>query len=713
MPLDTNRRNFLKGSAALLVIGLNAKGVLAAAPDAVSINPFVTISADGTVSVIAKHFEMGQGASTGLATLVAEELDADWAQVRIEFAPADATRYANLSFGSQGTGGSTAMANSFMQYRQAGAAARAVLVEAAARKWGVPAGQISVETGTVRGPGSRQSSFGDLIRDAADITPPAEPELKKPEDFRLIGKEGVGRLDSASKVNGTALFASDVRLPDMVVAVIARPPRFGGTVSGFDATAAMETPGVVAVHQIPAGIAVYAEDTWSALRGRDALSIEWDFANAENRSTEALEAVHIAALDEDGIIARDDGDAGAALAGSASVIEHDFFFPFLAHAPMETEACVVQLRDGGAKIWDGCQFPSVVQPVAAGILGVAPEAIEIETLYAGGSFGRRANAAADYVAEGVMAAKALGDGRPVKLIWTREDDIRGGYWRPMYAHRLSAAIGEDGKPSAWAHRLAGKSILVGTPFEAMLVQDGLDATSVEGARGLPYAVPNIRVDVRNMEHGASVLWWRSVGHTHTAYSTEIMIDLLAEAAGADPVEYRLALLGEQPRLEGVLRAVAKAAEWQKPPAPGISRGVAVHESFASYVAQVVEISLQDERVKLERVVCAVDCGIVINPDVVRAQMEGGIGYGLGHAMRNKITMADGEVVEQNFPDYEPLRLSDMPKIEVVIVPSAEPPTGVGEPGLPPVAPALANAIRAATGKLITRLPMSDAGIDFA
>lgn len=715
-----SRRDFLKGSAALgtaLLVGLNSNGVLAAAsassPGLIP-NPFVKILPDGTVVAVAKHFEMGQGTTTGLTTLIAEELDADWSSMRVEFAPADAKTYANLAFGAQGTGGSTAIANSFLQYREAGAMARDLLVRAAAAKWNVPAAEISVANGTLTHSSGKSANFGDLVWDAAALKPAAKPKLKDPKDFKLIGKTDLPRYDSAAKTDGSAKFALDVRIPGMVTVVVAHAPRFGATVKSFNDAETRKVKGVVDVKQIGTGIAVYAKSTWSAIKGRQALEIEWDFSKSENRSSDAMLAEYREAAGKPGQSARKNGDVEKALKDAAKTVSGEFVFPFLAHAPMEPQNCVIRYDAQGAELWDGCQFPSIVQPTVAGILGLKPEQVTVHTLYAGGSFGRRANPTSDYVADAAMAAKAIDGKWPVKLVWTREDDIRGGYYRPMFVEKVDAGVDKKGGIHAWRHRLAGKSILKGTPFEQALVKDGIDSTSVEGASTLPYEVSNISVDIHNMETPISVLWWRSVGHTHTAYSTEVIMDMLAEAAGADPVAFRMEALFEHPRHAAVLKLAAEKAGWDKPLPKGRGRGVAVHESFSSFVAQVAEVSVNaDGAIKVEKVVCAIDCGIVINPDVVKAQLEGGIGYGLGAAMRNKISFENGEVVEENFPDYEPLRISDMPDVEVHIVPSTANPTGVGEPGVPPIAPAVANAIYAATGKRIFTLPFTDSGIEFA
>ncbi len=719
MTLDLSRRAFLAGTAAagaVLAVGFRPDGALAAGE--LVANPFVTVDADGVVTVLVKHFEMGQGSTTGLATLVAEEMNADWEQVRSAFAPSDNEKYKNLLFGSQGTGGSTAIANSYEQYRKAGAEAALRLRRAAAEAWGVDVATVAIEASVLKEVGgSRTAGFGEMAGRAAALPATGEPTLKDPKDFTLIGREDLRRKDSAAKTDGSAIFAMDVRVEGMIRAVIARPPRFGGTVASVNDSAARQVKGVLDVKVTPSGVVVYATETWPAIKGREALEIEWSFEKADNRGTDALMQAHVDALDEDGHVAREEGDVAAGFAKAAKRVSADFAFPLLAHAPLEPLNCVVQFKDGAVKVWDGCQFPGLTHPTLAQIFGVPPEKVAIETVYAGGSFGRRATPTSDYHAEAAFAVKAL-EGtelaeRPVQLVWTREDDVKGGYFRPMYAQRIEAGIDENGKPIAWSHKLAGKSILMGTFFEQFMVKNNVDATSVEGGSTLPYAIPNMKVDVRNMEYAAPVLWWRAVGHTHTAYSTEIAIDMLAEAAGQDPVAFRLALLEGRPRHAGALKLAAEKAGWGAP-AEGRFQGVAVHESFSSYVAEIAEVSLNaDGAVKLERVVCAVDCGRAINPDVIRAQMEGGVGYGLSAIMRNKITMTEGAVDQTNYWDYELLRLNEMPAVEVHIVESEAAPTGVGEPGLPPVGPALANAIYAATGTRVTSLPMTDAGVRFA
>ncbi len=725
---NASRRDFLKTGAGLtlafVIPGVRAAGPagpgMAGSADALAAgafapNAFVRIGADNSVTVIAKHLEMGQGTYTGLATLVAEELDAAWEQVVVEGAPADASRYNNLLWGpTQGTGGSTAIANSFEQMRQAGAAARAMLVQAAAERWQVPATELTVKAGVVgHQASSRRASFGELAEAAARLPVPEQVRLKDPKDFTLIGKH-VPRTDSVAKTTGSALFTQDVKLPGMLVAVVAHPPRFGATVRNIDDSAARAVPGVAEVVRIPTGVAVLAGDYWTAKKGRDALKLDWDESAAYRGSSKGIVADYRRLAATPGAVARRDGDAEGTLARADKVLEAEFVLPFLAHAAMEPMNCVMRLDAQGCEVWNGEQLHTGDQFALADLFGLKPEQIRIHMLYAGGSFGRRANPQSDYVLETGHIVKAIGGRAPVKLVWSREDDMRAGHYRPLYLHRLRATPDADGKPLAWAHRVVGQSIMAGTAFAQIMIKDGVDATSVEGASNLPYAIPHLDVDLHttNAEVKVPVQWWRSVGSSHTAFSTEVFLDELAAAAGADPVAYRLALLAEHPRHAAVLQLVAEQAGWSKPLPPTQAgkrgRGVAVHESFHSYVAQVVEVTVEaDGSFRVDRVVCAVDCGIAVNPDVIRAQMEGGIGFGLAAALSGAITLEDGLVEQSNFHDYTVLRIDQMPAVEVHIVPSAEKPTGVGEPGVPPIAPALANALFAATGKRIRTLPIGE------
>jgi isoquinoline 1-oxidoreductase beta subunit len=714
---DPGRRQFLRAGTALTIAfylpdvrgqlsGPGKTAASGASQGGFSPNAFVRVAADNSVTVMAKHIEMGQGTYTGLATLVAEELDADWQQVRVEGAPADAGRYNNLFWGpTQGTGGSTAIANSYEQLRKAGAAARAMLVSAAAETWRVPANEITVSNGTLAHKSGRKASFGELAEKAAGMPVPSDVKLKDPKQFKLIGKR-VPRKDSRAKTNGTAQFTSDVKLTGMLTAVVAHPPLFGATVKSFDAAKAKAVRGVVNVVQIPAGVAVLGTNFWAAGQGRNALSVEWDESGANKIGSADLLTEYKALAAKPGLAALKSGDVDKALAGAAKTLEGSFEFPYLAHSAMEPMNCVIQLKDGACEVWNGEQFQTVDQGNVARVLGLKPEQVKLNMLYAGGSFGRRANPQSDYLVEAAQIVKAINGSAPVKLQWTREDDTRAGYFRPLYFHTLRAGLDSQGKVVGWQHRIVGQSILAGTPFEPMMVKDGIDATSVEGASNLPYEIPAMLVDLHTTKGAVPVQWWRSVGSTHTAFSTETFIDELAAAAGKDPVAFRRAMLGKHPRHRGVLDLAAAKAGWGKPLPKGRARGVAVHESFNTVVAQVAEVTLLDKGAfRVDRVVCAVDCGVAVNPDVIRAQMEGGIGYGLSAALHGAITLKDGRVEQSNFHDYRPLRINEMPRVEVHIVPSIEKPTGVGEPGVPPIAPAVANALAAATGQRLRNLPL--------
>jgi len=670
-------------------------------------NAFLRITPDNVITVLVKHLEMGQGVYTGLPMLVAEELEADWQQIKVESAPADLALYANLAWGgsAQGTGGSTSMGNSWEQLRRAGATARVMLIAAAAADWEVDATTLRAESGyVIDTDNDRKASYGELTTKAAALPPPDEIDLKAPKDWKIIGKS-LPRKDSLEKSTGQARFAIDWPLPGMLTALVARAPRFGAAVKSFDAEQTKALPGVKTVVQIPQGIAVVADGFWAAKKGRDALIIDWE--GGETLSTDELFKQYHEWADKPALVAAAEGDVDQALEQGVHKLEATFEFPYLAHAPLEPLNCVVQLQDDGCDIWAGSQLQTLDQAVAANIAGLEPHQVRIHTLFAGGSFGRHANPTSDYIAEGVAIAKATRSLQaPIRLMWTREDDIKGGYYRPQYVHRLSATLDKTGQPIGWFHRIVGQSILAGTPFEAMLVKDDIDATSVEGASNLPYAIPHRRVELLSTRVGVPVLWWRSVGHTHTGFATEVFIDELAAAANRDPVEFRRALLTKHPRHRAVLELAAEKADWGTPLPAGRGRGIAVHESFHSYVAQVAEVTVQpDGRFRVDRIVCAVDCGIAVNPDVITAQMEGGIGFGLTAALHGRITLKDGAVEQSNFHDYLLLRINEMPKVEVHIVPSEAAPTGVGEPGVPPCAPAVANALYAATGKRIRRLPI--------
>jgi len=709
MTIQPSRRTFIKiaaGTGAGLIIGLELRVTPVQANAPFAPNPFVRIAPDNTVTVIVKHLDKGQGVASGLSTLVAEELDADWSQIRAEFAPADASKYNNLLFGPfQGTGGSTSIANSFEQYRKAGAIARAMLVAAAAAAWGVPAAEIVVAQGVLSHKSGRSGTFGEFAEKAAELDAPKDAPLKDAKDFIYIGKS-FKRLDTAAKITGQPIFTQDIHLDGMVVAAIIHPPRFGAVATKVDASQAQSVKGFLDAKIIPQGVAVYATGTWPAFKAKGLVKVDWDEAKAEKRGTAELLAEYRKLARSPGLAARNEGDADAALAAAAQTVEAEFVFPYLAHAAMEPMNAVVQFDGDKVRIWTGSQLQTMDQIVAGAIFGVPPAKVDVVTRYAGGSFGRRAVPTSDYVAEAAVVAKAWGKPDPVKLVWQRENDMKAGYYRPFYVHQVAAGLDAAGNLVAWRHRIVGQSILGGTAFEKALVKDGVDPTSVEGISDTAYGIPNFRLELHSTKVGVPVLWWRSVGNTHTAYAVETVMDELAAKAGRDPVEFRLALLDQAPRHAGVLRLAAERVGWSNPSQPGTFRGVALHRSFNTYVAEVAELSLmKGGGAKVERIVCAVDCGVAVNPDIVRAQMEGGIGFGLGAALRDAITLTDGAVDQANFDSYPPLRMSDMPKVEVHIVDSRAPPTGVGEPGVPPVAPAVANAAFKATGKRILELPL--------
>ncbi|WP_299369358.1 molybdopterin cofactor-binding domain-containing protein [uncultured Tateyamaria sp.] len=725
MTLNATRRGFLQGAAAagaILLVGVRPDGAIAASGDAQMMNPFVKIGADGSVTAIVKHFEKGQGPATGLTTLIAEEMGLRMDQIGYEFAPSDATLYNNTLFGPfQGTGGSTAMANSYLQYRTAGAAAREMLIAAAAQDWGVEASALTLAEGMITGAG-KSAPLGDFVATAASLDAPAEPKLKDVSELRLIGNPDVRRVDSAIKGNGTAMFAMDVNLPNQMVAMIARPEQQRATVAGFDDSGARGIKGFIRAATLPnnAGVVVYAEHTWAAMQARDALVVDWDTSAAETRSSDEIEAEIRAALEAEPTYNVNKADTAAthdAIDGAAQVVENTFYFPLLAHAPMEPLNCTIeQTDDGGILLHDGCQFPTGPHMALAEIFGLPMDKVQINTMLAGGSFGRRATPTADYQVEAALAFVLTDRTRPVHLVWSREDDLRSGYYRPAFGHKVRVGLDTQGRIVGWDHRIAGQSIMKGTAFEAFSVQDGVDHSSVEGTYDSPYRIPGAAFGLTDTEKATSTLWWRAVGHTHTAYVMEVMMDMAARAAGLDPVDFRLTYLAgdgaDQQRKAGVLRMAAEKAGWGNAPA-GHSQGIAVHKSFGSYVAEVVEISGNaTDGVRIEKVTCAVDCGVAVNPDVIKAQMEGGIGYGIGHNMRDRITLTGGVVDQFNFPDYEPLRISDIAAIDVHIVNSAEAPTGVGEPGTPPAAPALANAIAAASDLHVASLPMADNGVSF-
>ncbi|HEX9391793.1 MAG TPA: xanthine dehydrogenase family protein molybdopterin-binding subunit [Usitatibacteraceae bacterium] len=711
--VSSARRDFLKSSAAIgggLVIGFYLPGgnkmAQAQTPPkpVVSPNAFLRIGRDGSVTVLVKHLEFGQGIMTALPMLVAEELDCDWTKVRAELAPAGPA-YAHTMYGMQMTGGSSSVINSWEQMRTVGATARAMLVTAAASRWKVAPGECHVENGMITGPSGQRVSFGDVADAAAKLLPPDKVALKDVGDFRIIGKP-TRRLDSGAKVNGSAMFGLDVtakQVPNLHVALVKRAPQFGARVKSFNADKVNGIPGVTHVVEISSGVAVVAKSFWAAKTGRDALVVEWDLAPASKASTVELRKSYRELAKTPGTVAKA-GNVDA-LKTAAKTVSAEFEMPYLAHAAMEPLNCTVKVDADRCEIWAGTQMQTVDQGAAARVLGFKPEQVKINTMIAGGGFGRRANPVSDYMVEAVevaMKAKV-----PVKTVWTREDDMRGGYYRPMYVHRINAGLDSAGKITAWDHTLVGQSILTGTPFESFLVKDGIDATSVEGVSDTPYELPGMQVSLHSPKPGVPVLWWRSVGHTHTAFAMESMMDDLAKAAGQDPVEFRRAYLAKQPRVLKVLNTAAEKAGWGSPLPKGRARGIAVHESFGSVVAHVAEVSIDQGQIKVHRVVSAIDCGLAVNPLTIAAQVEGAAAYGLSAALYGQVTLKDGVVEQSNFHDYPVLRLNEMPKCEVHIVETgAKSPTGVGEPGTPPIAPAVANAVFALTGKRLRTLPFN-------
>jgi isoquinoline 1-oxidoreductase beta subunit len=665
-------------------------------------NAFLRVDTDGRVTIINNKSEMGQGVYTSLPMIVAEELDCDWRKVRVVAAPVDPA-YDHTLFGSQVTGGSTSVRTEWQRLALAGATARAMLVAAAAGSWQTDPGVCRTENGQVIHPDGRRLDYGALAAKAAELPVPANVALKDPARYTLIGQP-VHRLDSPAKVAGTAVFGIDVELPGMLVAVIARPPVFGAVLKSWNDEKARAVAGVKAVVAIPAGVAVVADGFWPALQGRQALQLSWDEGSGATLSTDEIRRQYTELARTPGLVARREGDAPAALARAARTFTAEYEVPYLAHAPMEPLNCCVDLRADSCDIYTGTQMQTGDRDAAARESGLPPERVRIHTTLLGGGFGRRANPASDFVVEAVQVAKAVG--KPVKVIRTREDDMRAGYYRPFWYDRIAAGLAADGSVTGWSHTVVGQSIIAGTPFAGM-IKEGIDETSVEGAADTPYAFPNLLVDLHSPTLPVPVLWWRSVGHSHTAFVVESFLDEVAHAAGRDPVELRRALLAGHPRHLGVLELAAHQAGWGKTLEAGHGTGVAVHASFGSYIAQVAEISVSKSgRIRVHRVVCAVDCGRIVNPDTIVAQMESAIVFGLTAALYGEITIKDGRIEQGNFHDYPLLRLDETPRIEVHIVPGSDEPGGIGEPGVPPIAPAVANALFALSGARVRSLPLT-------
>ena len=699
-----SRRSFLKRTGAAaggLAISFHlpegkVRNLLGATAEPFEPNAFIRVGTDDSVTMVVPKSEMGQGVYTSLPMVMAEELDVDVNVVTVVAAPAE-QRYAG-SFGMMITGGSTSVMTTWQQMREAGATARALLVQAAANRWGVEPGTLRTENGIVLGAAGQRATYGELADDAATLPAPENVALKDPSEFKIIGTN-VRRLEGPSKVDGTAEFAIDVKLPDMLTAVVAHPPVCGGSVVSFDASAAESMPGVVKVKQISSGVAVIARDFWSAKQARDRLEVEWDNRAGEDFSTAALLEEYRRLVETDGPVAEDEGDAAAGLAGAAKTVEGVYEVPYLAHAPMEPLNATAHHHADGCDIWAGTQAQTLDQMAAGRILGLRPDQVKIHTTLLGGGFGRRASATSDFVAEAVEVAKD--EGVPIKTVWTREDDIMCGYYRPLFVHKVKAGVDADGNIVGWHQRLAGQSIMANTPFGG----GDIDPSSVEGSAGMPYAFPNRKIELHSPTQPVTVLWWRSVGHTHTGFVNESFIDEVAHLAGEDPFEFRRKMLQHDPRHLAVLELAAEKAGWGEPLPEGHAHGIALRKSFESYVAEVAEVSIVDGRPRVHRVTAAIDCGIAVNPWNVVAQVESGIVYGLSAALYGEITLEGGRVQQSNFDSYPVLRMDEMPAVDVHIVESSEPPTGVGEPGVPPIAPAVTNAIFALTGKRIRRLPI--------
>jgi isoquinoline 1-oxidoreductase subunit beta len=716
--LPVSRRSLLVGAAAFgscLVVGFSAKSEVSQIAAKPGDNPFVgyiQIAPDDSVTIYSSQMDMGQGIYHGIATLVQEELDADWSKISVVGGSGNVALYGNLSFGGkfQMTGGSSGTASSWQRYRQAGATARAMLIAAAAESWGVPAGEIRAENGIVSHASGKSAKYGALTARAASGPVPSNVGLKEPKDWKYIGNETLPRYDSLPKSEGRQQYTIDLREPGMLTAVMIHPPLFGATLRSFEASKAKAMKGVADVVATPRGVAVVATGMWEAMKAREAVTVEWDNDKAEKRSSGEIAEEYRAAADKHGeMVASNVGDVDAAFVNAPKLVEARYEFPYLAHASLEPINAAARMNpDGTLEVWGGHQMPDLYQAVAAKIAGITPDKVVLRVMKTGGGFGRRASVDSDVIVEAVATAKAIGWKAPVKVQWTREDDMRAGRYRPAFMHKMLAALDGSGNLLALRDTLVGQSISRGTVMEGALVKNGVDLLSVEGMANQPYAIPNVRVELTTMSSPVPVLWWRAVGSTHTAYALEAFMDEIAHAAGKDPVEFRLALLKDKPRHAAVLRLAAERAGWGAPAPAGRFRGVAVAESFRSYVAQVAEISVSKSGLpRVHRVVCAVDCGIAVNPDQVRAQMEGGIGFGLGAILKSRITLDKGRIVEGNFDGYDVLRIDEMPSVEVHIVKSAAPPTGVGEPGVPPIGPAVANAMFNATGKRIRILPLGD------
>jgi isoquinoline 1-oxidoreductase beta subunit len=688
-----DRRNFLKSTAVAaggLVLGFHVPEALHAEGAAGKLNAFVQVGTDDTITLYIHKAEMGQGTVTSLSMLLAEELECDWKKIRTEFPGVDPVAYGQM----QGVFGSMSVRTSWEPLRKAGATAAEMLIQAGAQKWNVPKSQCRAENNSVVNISTNQRlSYGSLAEAASKLpVPQYGVALKDPTQFKLVGKSQK-RMDTPDKVSGRTTFGIDVKIPGMLYATLLRCPVFGGKVQSFDATKAKAVPGVKQVVQISNGVAVLAENTWAAIEGRKALVVQWDEGPMASTSSATIRKTFSDLAEKPGAVARKEGDVAAALASAPRRLDAVYEAPYLSHAPMEPLNAVAHVRADSADVWSGMQIQSVARQTAARLAGLPQEKVQIHTVYLGGGFGRRGGA--DFIGEAVEISKAAGV--PVKLQWTRDDDLQHDTYRPASYTKFSAALDDKGMPTVWNVRVVCPS------FGGL--RNGVDRTAVEGIAEIRYTIPNILVDYHPPDVGIPTSYWRSVGYSQNTFFTESFLDEMAVAAKKDPVEFRRQLLAKAPRMLGVLELAAEKSGWGKPLPAGRRRGVAVVDNLGSFNAQVAEISIEKGKLRVHRVVCAVDCGHVVNPSIVVQQIESGIVYGLSAAMRGEITIDRGRVQQTNFNNYEPLRMDEMPVIETYIVPSTNPPGGIGEASTPAIAPAVTNAIFSATGKRIRRLPI--------
>lgn len=707
-----NRRNFIQSGALLgggLLISFKipvGNKITASNTESADVpfspNAFLNIGTDNSITVLLSHVEMGQGIWTTLPMLLAEELDVDLNQIIVKHGGADKV-FNHTVYGVQITGGSTTTWSEFDRYRNAGATARILLTQAAAKRSGVSIENCKTENGIVTA-GGKKFTYGELASDAALLPVPEKVPLRSREDWRYIGKS-VKRLDAKGKTNGEAIFGMDIQFPGLLTAVVAHSPAFGGKVKSFNATEAKAVKGVRQVIQIPTGIAIIADHYYAAQQAKKALQITWENGPGTGISTVKQTEAYKKLATSNGYTVQKQGDASAGLSKSAKILKAEYVFPYLAHAPMEPLNCTVKIENDKCDIWTGTQIPAVEQAAAAKILGFAPENITIHVPFLGGGFGRRATPTADFVSEAVHIAKACG--KPVKMVWSREDDIKGGYYRPFVVHNVTTGLDSKGMPVAWNHNIVSQSIMKGAANVLGELKTPVDDTTVEGVKGSPYmtSIPDHFIGLHNTEEIVPVLWFRSVGHSHTAYVMETMMDELAHSGGHDPVEYRQNLFKEHPRHLAALNLVAEKGDWKKPLPAGRFKGIAVAEAFGSFVACLAEVSIVNEQVKVHKIDCAIDCGLAVNPEGVKAQTESGIVFGLTMALYGELTLEEGKLKQSNFYDYKIARIHETPEINVYIVESDGKMGGVGECAVPPTAPAIANAIFAATGKRIYNLPL--------